>query len=198
MRTNQLAWALLAGVASLGCLLGCRASGEAPSHHLADDLRAADAGDAGPNGGLPCDVEQLLSTRCQGCHSAHPSAPMPLLTYADLAAPSKSDPTKRVYTLALERMKSTARPMPPSAPLGASDLGAFEAWIQAGATNSSCVTEVAEGGAHDAGLPECVFASDCPGDLICRNGTCDVECVTSKDCTPTWTCEETRCHPPRP
>jgi len=200
--SKRLAWILVVSGA-MAWLSGCRASGEAPVHLGIDDGTAdggsLDAGALGTaTGGLPCGIEELLTTRCQGCHSAHPSAPMPLVTYADLVAPSKSDPTKKVYALALERMTSATQPMPPSAPLGAAEIAAFETWVKAGAASGSCGADGIEGGVRDAGLPECVLASDCPGDLVCRGGLCDVECVTNKDCTPTWSCVETRCQPPPP
>ena len=40
--------------------------------------------------GIPCDVATLLQNRCVGCHSNPPinGAPMPLVTYANLTAPS--------------------------------------------------------------------------------------------------------------
>jgi hypothetical protein len=36
--------------------------------------------------GLPCEIQALLATHCQSCHGSPPAAPMPLLTYEDLAA----------------------------------------------------------------------------------------------------------------
>src|SRR5205823_6662430 len=45
------------------------------------------------------------------------------------------------------------------------------------------------------GIP-CNFADECPGNVICLNGYCNVECMGDRDCVVTWTCQETRCHPP--
>ncbi|MDB4943679.1 MAG: peptidylglycine alpha-amidating monooxygenase [Labilithrix sp.] len=156
-----------------------------------DDDTAGDGGAANAGGsGIPCDVGAVLKSRCQSCHSSHPSAPMPLITLADLQAPARSDASKKVYELALERMTSATNPMPPSQPLAAEEIAAFAAWAHAGAPKTQCATDTAEAGT------ECIIASDCPGALVCRAGTCDVECVTDKDCTATWTCEESRCQPP--
>jgi hypothetical protein len=121
---------------------------------------------------------------------------MALVTYDDLTAPALSNPARKVFEVALARMQSTTSPMPPGAPLAAEDFAAFTAWANAGAPRTSCAPDVADGGRRDANLPECVLSSDCPGVLVCRAGVCDVECVTNKDCTATWTCEETRCVPP--
>ena len=185
-------WALLASAAAAAGLAGCNTS-SVPQLDWQAAAAGADAGAAG--GGLPCAIADLLATRCQGCHSAHPSAPMPLVTYGDLDAPSKSEPSRKVRDLALERMGSPSAPMPPSAPLGADDVAVFAAWLKAGAARATCGTDTGDRGARDASGPECALASDCPGALICRAGVCDVECVTEKDCPTTSTCEETRCRP---
>lgn len=197
--TKHLHGALLASAAAAAGLAGCNTSSvpqldwqAAPS-----DVDAGATGAEGgePGDGLPCAIADLLATRCQGCHSAHPSAPMSLVTYADLDAPSRSNPARKVRDLALERMGSTSAPMPPSAPLGADDIAVFAAWLKEGAVRATCGTGKGDGGTRDATGPECALASDCPGALICRAGVCDVECVTDKDCPTTTTCEETRCRP---
>src|SRR5262249_32646076 len=149
-------------------------------------------GVTGGGSGLPCDVGQLLANNCQVCHSAaHPTAPMSLMTYADLHAPAPSDPSKKVYEVALTRVSK--KQMPPTAPLDDDAIAIFAAWANAGAPEGECSTDTSDGGTPP---PECMIASDCPGTLICRSGHCDVECVSDKDCTPTWTCDETRCTPP--
>ena len=153
----------------------------------AGEAKTADGGAC--RSGLPSDIAQLLAARCQSCHASHPSAPMPLVTYDDLQAPSRSDATKKVYELALERMSASAKSMPPTGKLGQDEIDVFSAWVGAGAPKTECAS-------NDGAGAECTKASDCPGVLVCRQGVCDVECVNDKDCTPTWTCEETRCHPP--
>src|ERR1700761_1361707 len=76
-----------------------------------------------PASGLPCDVAVLIKT-CDGCHGSPTAndAPDTIVTYADLTAKSMSEPTKTVAELALERMKSTSRPMPPDGNLGDSEI----------------------------------------------------------------------------
>ena len=55
---------------------------------------------------LPCDVAALLAGKCLSCHGpiVAPGSPMSLVTYANLTAPAKSDPTKTVAVLAISRM----------------------------------------------------------------------------------------------
>lgn len=92
--------------------------------------------------GLPCDVDALLGTYCRGCHGPLPvgGAPMPLVSYDDLMAPAKSDPTKRVADLCLTRMQDTSTPMPPSPPSpSATDVQAFATWLASGAAMGDCV-----------------------------------------------------------
>jgi hypothetical protein len=115
----------------------------------------------GPNGnpvettatGLPCDVDAVLKTRCQTCHSSETKygASAPLVTHADL---QKNGPGagsgKKVYELVRERIKDTARPMPPSPNplLTAAELATLDGWIAAGAKPSSerCTSEKAGDG----------------------------------------------------
>ncbi|MCB9732708.1 MAG: hypothetical protein H6745_08880 [Deltaproteobacteria bacterium] len=101
----------------------------------------------GDRGELPCDVVDLLVTKCQSCHGETPraGAPMALVTWDDLTAKSPSDPTKTAAELSLERMRSTTDPMPPRpAPaVGAAALGAFTAWLDGGTQQGACATDVA-------------------------------------------------------
>jgi hypothetical protein len=98
------------------------------------------AGGAGSSG-LPCDVEAVLAAHCQSCHAEKPvyGAPMPLVTHADLVAPAKSDPSKKVYELVEARVHDAQKPMPqPPAPmLGAADLATIDTWVAAGAPAGS-------------------------------------------------------------
>lgn len=151
--------------------------------------------EAGASSGLPCDVQALLTARCVGCHSDPPtSGPMSLVSYADLIAPSKSDTSKSVAAVALERMHNASNPMPPSNPLQEHEYAGFASWVSAGLPATGCVPDEISTITNDGG-PECIMASDCPGELICRNGFCDVECVRDKDCPASWTCRQTRCQP---
>jgi hypothetical protein len=104
----------------------------------------ADAGTKGPivGSGLPCDVEQLLVTRCQSCHGTTPTfgTPMSLVTYTDLMAPAPGDATRTVADVALERMQSADKPMPPpnATPATADEIAVLQNWIKAGYAQDAC------------------------------------------------------------
>lgn len=95
------------------------------------------SGDAGATG-LPCEVDALLQQSCRSCHGSKPiaSAPMSLVSYEDLAAPSASDPTKTYAVRSLEEMQ--AGTMPIGKPLASADYASFAAWLQAGMPRGSC------------------------------------------------------------
>jgi hypothetical protein len=65
---------------------------------------------------------------------------MPLLTYADLTAPSLTDPSKTFAVVSVERMQSTTSPMPPSpnTPASSAELSAFEEWVTSGTPTEDC------------------------------------------------------------
>jgi hypothetical protein len=43
----------------------------------------------------------------------------------------------------------------------------------------------------------CVYASQCPGNLVCLESHCALECITDRDCPLSYSCElDNRCHPP--
>jgi hypothetical protein len=122
---------------SLVALLALSACGSS------DDTADMGAAVVDLTGGLPCDVDQLLATRCRSCHSAPPIglAPMALVTRADLLGPAKTDPTKRVIELAITRMEAMATPMPPvpaTAP-AANEIATLKAWVAAGFPKGTCM-----------------------------------------------------------
>jgi hypothetical protein len=85
----------------------------------------------------------VLATNCRKCHSATPQfgAPMPLVTFADLHAPAKSDPSKKVFELVPVRIADDASPMPqpPNPRLSAADRDTLTNWAAAGApADPSC------------------------------------------------------------
>ena len=93
----------------------------------------------GANNGIPCDVDALLGKRCRSCHVQGGASPMPLVTYEDLTAPSKSDASKSVAVKVLERMRSEASPLPPSGErASATEIGAMEAWVAAKTPRGEC------------------------------------------------------------
>src|SRR5262249_12884393 len=89
-------------------------------------------GTTGGNSTLFCDVQQLTKARCQTCHSSPPltGVPMPLVTYADLSGPSKSNPSQTVAQLSLARMQN--KTMPPGSPATAAEIATMQNWISAG------------------------------------------------------------------
>ena len=112
---------------------------------------------------LPCDVNAVLTTSCQGCHAADPGllAPMALVSYEDMIAPAISDPTRPVHALAKLRTHATDTPMPPlgSRRLTAEELATLDAFIDGGArpgTDPSCRTA----GVQDAGADADVVEPD--------------------------------------
>lgn len=99
-------------------------------------------GDGGDGPGLPCDVQRLLRARCQSCHADPPieGAAISLLSFEDLSARSKNDPSVTVAARCLKRMKDSLRPMPP-APANAvtiSDMTPLQAWLDQGMPPAEC------------------------------------------------------------
>jgi hypothetical protein len=105
--------------------------------------------------GLPANVVSMLASACTSCHSSPPinGAVMPLVTYADLIAPSVSNPSETVGALCVTRMQSTAAPMPPAgnpAP-SVSAAAAFDSWVSAGMPQAPCGTTGASGSTGASG-----------------------------------------------
>ena len=150
-REDELRCALI-GVASLAAIAGC---GTAPAGAQPGGPHATPTVDGGSNGAsaLPCDVDAVLAARCRSCHAPAPlfGAPMPLTTYGDLHAPSKSAAGVPVFQRIHARIHDDAQPMPPppNARLDASDAATLDAWVQAGApaaaAGASC-TATPDGG----------------------------------------------------
>jgi len=68
---------------------------------------------------------------------------MPLVTYADMKAPARSNPMRKVYELVAERVEDRARPMPPDPTKRLSDttIGQIKAWAASGAlAGAACPT----------------------------------------------------------
>ncbi|MBX3261469.1 MAG: hypothetical protein KIS78_30955 [Labilithrix sp.] len=113
------------------------------------------AGGGDAPSGLPCDVDELLEKRCRSCHVSGGSAPMPLVTYEDLAAPSKADPEKTNAVRSIERLRSETSPMPP-APLDrppSEEIVVLERWVASGMPRGECgaTSDVDGGRPADAG-----------------------------------------------
>ncbi len=120
----------------------------------APDSSAQDAGTASASAkGLPCDVDALLQASCRSCHGAKPigGAPMSLLGYDDLAAPSKSDPSQSYAERSLAEMQ--AGTMPIGMALASSAVAPFAAWLKAGMPRGTCGADVDAGAADPFGTP---------------------------------------------
>jgi len=100
---------------------------------------------AGGGASLPCEVSKVLKASCGECHGATPlnGAPMSLVSYADLTAPARSDPTHKVYELVAARVEDRARPMPPDPTkrLPDASIAMLKSWSAAGAMAGAACTE---------------------------------------------------------
>lgn len=93
---------------------------------------------------LPAAVQMMLTNRCATCHGTVPLATLPsLVTYADLTAPSHSDPSKTNAVVALARLQDQRMPMPPApgTPATAAEISALQQFIAQGYPKpTSCPT----------------------------------------------------------
>jgi hypothetical protein len=101
----------------------------------------ATSGSGGADAGLPCDVADALVV-CVACHSNPPiaGAPAPLVAYADLTAPSKTDPSKTMAQMAVIRMQDAAHPMPPKPvpSATAAQIKTISDWVATGTPMGPC------------------------------------------------------------
>lgn len=120
---------------------GSSAPGTGGSNASAGSGTAAGAPNAGGSPatgtGPLCDALAMLRHKCQTCHSNPPadsSVPMSLVSYADLVAPSLSDPSVSTAEMCIQRMQDTTARMPPApaTPASAADIQVLQAWIDAG------------------------------------------------------------------
>ena len=108
-------------------------------------------GDAGAstNASIPCAVNDLLTTRCAQCHGATTTAgaPAALVTWQDLTAPSKTDPSKSNAQLSIERMQDTANPMPPlpGTRASADQIAALQAFVDGNKPHGDCTGDATAG-----------------------------------------------------
>ena len=129
--------------AALGaCYLGPLEQDPVSATSPTDPSSTAESGSdaSAPGAGLPCDVDALLAKRCRSCHVTGGPAPMPLVSYDDLAAPSKSNAAEDVATASIGRLRSATRPMPPPpnerAP--STEILVLEKWVGAGMPRGEC------------------------------------------------------------
>ncbi|MEW6435003.1 MAG: hypothetical protein AB1730_26180 [Myxococcota bacterium] len=97
---------------------------------------------SGDFAGLNCGVANLLATKCTSCHGRPLTggASFPLLSRADLLAPSPSYANTTIAERSLVRMQATAAPMPPAPAVRATttEVDAFSAWVNAGMPEEAC------------------------------------------------------------
>ena len=125
-----------------------------------------ESGGAPTANGLPCDVDAVLKTHCQTCHSspAKFGASAPLVTWDDLQKPGPgSSSGQKVHELVASRIHDDARPMPPSpqARLATADLAILDSWSKAGAPASSATCT-------NAAAPDGVKPLSCTPDTVLR------------------------------
>jgi mono/diheme cytochrome c family protein len=151
--------------------------GEATGGGTATGGGSANGGGAAVAGDLPCDVAAVLSDSCVSCHNGNGGV-VRLMSRADLAAASVVDPTKSFAQRCVTRMRATAGSMPPApnAPVVASRVNAFEAWVTAGLPAGTC-------GTLDAGSVEVPDA----GPIVPHDGgiaglPCDVSAFVAAKC----------------
>jgi mono/diheme cytochrome c family protein len=104
---------------------------------VGDGINATGVGaGTGAYTGLPCDVQQLLETRCIACHLNGGSV-APLLTYEDLLKASAKGTSLAQESLA--RMKSATAPMPPAGakPPTPEEIQVLQTWVSAGTPKES-------------------------------------------------------------
>jgi hypothetical protein len=108
-----------------------------------DSIGTGGTGTAGASSGasndFPCEVQALLASKCQVCHKVSP--PGTLLSAADFARPSTTDPSRSVGQIVLARISATDTTRMPPAPLAAAtsaEASALSNWINAGAPAASC------------------------------------------------------------
>ncbi len=91
-----------------------------------------------PATGLPCDIASTLQSYCVSCHATAPTggAPMPLVTYDDLAAMSPKGVTYGERSVI--RMKDAGALMPPSGGVPAGEISGFETWVTSGMPMGTC------------------------------------------------------------
>lgn len=173
---------------------GCGGSSESPTGGGGAGAGGSHAGGAGAGGsggaadsGLPCEVESILKSNCQSCHSASPKfgAPMPLVTHADVHAPLKSDASKQVYEQISTRIHDPQAPMPqpPNPPLTDEDAAVLDAWTAAGAPEGT--TECGAGGSGGSGGSGGTSPLSCTPDIKLQPST---PWIMPKDTTDEYVC----------
>lgn len=150
MTYARVALATLAALTSIACTSGTPAP-------------------AGPTP-LPADVQAIVDARCGTCHAASPQfgAPMSLVTWEAMHAPSVTAPGTAVYEMVSMRIHDVVHPMPATGMLPADELATLDAWITAGAppgTGETTMPPPSEvGPEYLPCTPSATFVAHAPGD----------------------------------
>jgi hypothetical protein len=143
----RLLWLGCGMAAAAGCYTGSAVDTMRAPNVSADPTDPGDSG-AAPSRtpdkttGLPCDLSKLLIDQCALCHgSMLIGAKHHLLSYEDLTEKQDDDPTKTIADLALARMQSTTKPMPPDGLLDSATILPLVSWINSGMPRGACGDE---------------------------------------------------------
>lgn len=125
------------------CAVGCNDDGATSAvgstgGGASSGVSSVDDGGSGTPPGdadLPCEVVDVIERNCIGCHSDPMKfgAPMSLVSHTDFAIPAASDPARKVYEVAADRIVDPVKPMPPIEPMSDADRQVLAAWFDAGA-----------------------------------------------------------------
>lgn len=155
-RTIHLAsFAAVLGLAgAFGCYTGPSLDPDRAAGGRKTDVNATET-TSGALSGIPCDVAEVLSRSCASCHGTPliGGAPNRMTTREDLVTISRDDPSRSIAQMSVQRMKDTAKPMPPSGPAPEADIAVLEKWIAAGMPAGSCDRPIeGNGGEYDTEL----------------------------------------------
>lgn len=94
------------------------------------------------NAELPCDVDDVLASKCRRCHStpARHNAPFPLFTWTDLQAQRSSQPIYQVVGRVVQTgfMPIRIPANPPVEPLTEAEKKVLLDWVSSGAPKGAC------------------------------------------------------------
>lgn len=136
MNKNLLLGSGIVAAIVLGCYTGPELEATTTPAPPSQPTTNAPTGGAG----LPCDVAQVLVTKCGDCHGEPPTrgARTTVTTRAALIAAWQGSPS--VAHASVDRMRDTAAPMPPEGLLSAGEIEIIAKWVAAGMPEGSCST----------------------------------------------------------
>lgn len=113
--------------------------------------------------GTWCSARQVLEKSCNSCHSDPPQfgAPMPLVRYEDLFAPSPLVPGQLVYERVAARIHDEQKPMPPTGAFADTSRNALDQWLESGASAEDAAPECGSAEAPGEAIEEPAWPEDC-------------------------------------